>query len=69
MQVDAERTYHQKVIAILEKLHAEVCNYLPWLWTQSCVICSVPHDHLIFCCFVKGLPLLVSYLLHGYYWS
>jgi hypothetical protein len=53
VQVDAERTYHQKVITILEKLYAEVCNYVPWLWTQSPVICSVPHDHLIFCCLSK----------------
>lgn len=46
--MNAERTYHQKVLAILEKLHAEVCNYVPWLWTHLPVMCSVPITILFF---------------------
>lgn len=65
LQVDAEKTYHQKVLDILDKLHAEVCYYDVWLIHMR--ICSIPRDCHIFLV-VKGLPLLVSYLLYAYDW-
>lgn len=39
LQVDAERNYHQRVIASLEKLYAEVCIYIfPVLIRASTIV-------------------------------
>lgn len=44
LQVDAEKTYHQHTIAILEKLYAEVCDYAPLL---ICMHLPLPWSILI----------------------